>query len=184
MNFTKLKLVQGDTWSWIESFSSYSAADYDLKLYCKQGFAATLTLTAAAYQTSQFKFDETAANTLQIPAGLYRYQFQLEKGVEKITPDDDEAMGYFEVYPSLAASTDAYGYWYDTYTALQTAYTAAAATGHVEAVSVPGGKTFNYRTLEDLQKALGHAKQMMNQERNKIKGSKGTVKQLISFGNN
>lgn len=184
MNFPSLKYVQGDTWEWTESFSSYSAEEYTCKLYFKQGSTATLFLTAAAYQTTGFKFTETAANTLLIPEGIYRYQFQLEKGTEKVTPNEEDAMGYFEIHPNINAVSDAYGFWYDTYTSLQTAYTNAVATGHIEAVSVPGGKTFNYRSLEDLQNALGHAKLMMEQARKKISGKKGTAKQLIAFGNN
>lgn len=137
-------LISGDAWSWIESFTEYSAANYDCKVILKYKTNAAIVITAGPSNTD-FLFSVPSSST-DIEAGLYMYQIKVVlKEDNSITTIEE---GTIQISANLESNQDPREYWVQVVDYLKDAYKKLCDNTMLEATY--NGRTFKYRDRKEL----------------------------------
>ena len=155
-------LTVGDTATWTRSEPDYLPADSWVLKYVLINASASIDITASDNGDGTHLVSEAAATTASYTAGDYRWQAYVTKGAERYTV----GRGELTIKANFDAETtyDGRTTWVKILDDLETAY-AAMAAGDIEVYEADhNGRSVKYRTLEDLIKAISHAKTLADQE--------------------
>jgi len=112
----------------------------------------------------RFLVDQAAADTASWAPGRYRWGASLRRGTDRFTV----ATGEIEILPDLAGATtglETRGRWARILDNLERAYEQMSAGEIQTAMVVYGSRTVQFRSLDQLIKAISHARLQAERER-------------------
>ncbi|OGU58295.1 MAG: hypothetical protein A2V66_03650 [Ignavibacteria bacterium RBG_13_36_8] len=159
LNFPKLKLYAGDTWTSTETLADYPASEgWSLSIFLRKGTTAAVEVESSASGDDHVPL-MAASETADLPHGQYNYAAVVSKDDETYTIES----GIIPVLPNLDADADPRSYWEIVYETYKTAYQTLASR-EVEQISVLGD-SYTYANRSELLKLLKNAEMNMKQEK-------------------
>ena len=166
------QFTAGDTLIMERDLPEYPADDgWQLQIVLVNA-AGQILLTGTATPEGLHRIEQTSADTASWAAGKYAWTEQVSKGTERYTLND----GAIEIEPDFAAQTDGYDArspWEKILEQLESAYRQMSA-GQITTAKVSfNNREVTYRSLEELIKAINHARQQVAREQNEEAVRKG-----------
>ena len=159
-------LVAGDSLLYVRDLPNYKPSDgWLLKVALVKPDTPSILLDVALNGDDRYRVSAASSDTAGWAAGVYTWQEIVEKpGGERHTV----AIGALQVDAALDDQANGYDtrtVWQQTLDNLESAYRNMAA-GNIKAASVTfNGYVTQYRTLEELIKAIDHARRQVARER-------------------
>jgi hypothetical protein len=148
----------GDTLEFTKDLADYLPQDGWTLTYTLVNASAQIQFSGSDNGDGTHLIDVAAATTAGWTAGDYRWQATVSDGSDRFTV----ARGTMELRADFDAQTTGYdgrGTWETILAQLESAYLAMSA-GEIKTATIShGGRTQQYRSLEELIAAINHAKQ-------------------------
>jgi len=174
-----IRVFAGDTITWTRSIPGYSAADgYSAvyRLHNKDNVIGPLT---CAGDGTAFTLSVSAADSAKWPAGVYRWTLHAKSTTERFLIDSGEIT--VEPNPDSAAPSDGRSFAQKMVEKLEALLSTLADSPHTNlSVSTGSSRSVEYKSLEEVQKALASFRRTVRAEQDAARVARGERSRRIS----